>query len=93
MSRRYKVGRTTVEADRRGYVTYFERDGVSVPCVCDPGPGEEADPGQDRLVCKHHAAQLSEAERAAYDEANGAGVGEPPRWHPLRGPEQPQETS
>ena len=48
-SRKYKVGRTTVEVDRRGYVTYFEREGVSVPCVCDPETG---------IICQDHERDI-----------------------------------
>jgi hypothetical protein len=82
-NRRIQVGRTLVCADRHGPYRFL-RGGAEVSCVCDPDSG---------LACKYHAARLTKAERAAYDEINEAGSGEPERWHPLYGPEQSQETT
>jgi hypothetical protein len=81
--RREYVGRTLVNSDRHGPYQFW-RGGAEVGCVCDLDSG---------LVCRYHAARLTEAERAAYDEINEAGFGEPERWHPTGGPEKLQETT
>jgi len=70
-----KVGRTVVHIDSHGNPFKFERDGIEVPCVCDPDSG---------MTCLRHDPPADvhqpEPDRGGYWEPSPVRFGMV-RWH------------